>query len=157
MHDFRIKLRITMHQRSVTLHDGVFDLFTLGIVNVGEFRSVANALQERCFPSVRSADDKDSEMTNAIEVLFDYFRTQMHCLPGHFFDDWRDVWHHICIRFFGTGRDVWHHICAVHSFDTSGRVVWYHVCIHWIDHDQGRSLTTTHSFSCMAEPRKTCG
>ena len=66
-----------MHQRSVTPHDKVFDLFTLGIVNVRELRSVANALQERRFSSVRSADNKDSETTNAIEVLFDFSRIQM--------------------------------------------------------------------------------
>ena len=66
-----------MHQRFVTLYDEVLDLFTLRIVNVGELRSVANALQERRFASVRSADDKDSETTNAIELLFDFSRIQM--------------------------------------------------------------------------------
>ena len=66
-----------MHQRSVTPYDEILDLFTLGIVNVGELCSVANALQERRFSSVRSANNKHSETTNAIEVLFDFSRVQM--------------------------------------------------------------------------------
>ena len=64
------------NQRFVTLYNEVADLFTLGIVNVRELRSVANALQERRFSSIRSANDKDSETTNAIEVLFDFSRSQ---------------------------------------------------------------------------------
>ena len=76
MHDFRIKLRITMRQQSVTLHDEVLDLFALGIVNLRGLRSVANALQERRFTSIRPADDEDSETTNAIEMLFDFFRIE---------------------------------------------------------------------------------
>ena len=88
MHDFGIKLRITMHQQFVTLHDEVLDLFALGIVNLRGLRSVANALQERRFTSIRPADDKDSEMTNVIEMLFDFFRIQMNRLD-HVFDTWK--------------------------------------------------------------------
>ena len=64
----------------MTLYDEVPHLFTLGIINVGALRSVANALQERCFTSVRSADDKDPKMANAIKVLFDFSRIQMYFL-----------------------------------------------------------------------------
>ena len=90
------------NQQFVTLYNEVADLFTLGIVNVRELRSVANALQERRFSSIRSANDKDSETTNAIEVLFDFSRSQMIRLTNaievlfdfsriqmsHFFDAW---------------------------------------------------------------------
>ena len=61
----------------MTLYDEVPHLFTLGIINVGALRSVANALQERRFTSVRSADDKDPKMANAIEVLLDFSRIQI--------------------------------------------------------------------------------
>ena len=49
----------------------VIDLFALAIVNFGKLHSVANTLQERRFTSVRPADHEDSEVTYAIEVLFD--------------------------------------------------------------------------------------
>ena len=80
MDGFGIKLRRPWHQRSVTLYDEVLDLFTLGVINVGALRSVANALQERRFTSVRSANDKDPKMANAIEVLFDFNRIQTNFL-----------------------------------------------------------------------------
>ena len=80
MHGFGIKLLRSWHQRSVTLYDEVLDLFTLRIINVGAVRSVADALQERRFTSVRSADDKDPKMANAIKVLFDFGRIQMNFL-----------------------------------------------------------------------------
>ena len=53
------------------------DLFALGIVNFGKLRSVANTLQERRFTSVRPADHEDSEVTYAIEVLFDFRGVQL--------------------------------------------------------------------------------
>ena len=62
------------------VHVEVLDLFALGIVNLRELRSVANALQECRLTSIRSADDENSESTNAIEMLFDRFRIQMNCL-----------------------------------------------------------------------------
>ena len=62
------------------VHVEVLDLFALGIVNLRELRSVANALQECRLTSVRSADDENSESTNAIEMLFDRFRIKMNCL-----------------------------------------------------------------------------
>ena len=65
-----------MHQQSVTLHIKILDLFALGIVNLRGLRSVANTLQERRFTSIRPADDEDSETTNAIETLFDFFRIE---------------------------------------------------------------------------------
>ena len=64
----------------MTLYEEVLDLFALRIINVGALRSVADALQERRFTSVRSADDKDPKMANAIEVLFDFSRIQMNFL-----------------------------------------------------------------------------
>ena len=64
----------------MALFDEVLDLFTLRIMNVGELRSVADALQERRFTSVRSADDKDPKMANAIKVLFDFSRIQVNFL-----------------------------------------------------------------------------
>ena len=86
----------------MTLYNKVPNLFTLGIVNVRKLGSVANALQERRFSSVRSADNKNSETTDAIEVLFDFSRIQMIRLTNvievlfdfsriqmsHFFDAW---------------------------------------------------------------------
>ena len=99
----------------MTLYDEVLDLFTLRIINVRAVCSVANALQERRFTSVRSADDKDPKMANTIEMLFDFSRIETNSL-GHFFDTWEVVGHHLCTRL-----------------------------IDW--HDQGRSLTITHSFS----------
>ena len=56
----------------MTRQDVVIDLFAPGIVNFWKLRSVANTLQERCFTSVRPADHEDSEVTYAIEVLFDF-------------------------------------------------------------------------------------
>ena len=64
----------------------VIDLFTLGIVNFGELRSVANTLQERRFASVRPADYEDSEVTYAIEVLSDFRMIQLD-LSGRAFCD----------------------------------------------------------------------
>ena len=61
----------------MTRQDVVIDLFALGIVNFGKLRSVANTLQERRFTSVRPADHEDSEVTYAIEVLFDLRRVQL--------------------------------------------------------------------------------
>ena len=100
-----------MHQRSVTLHDEVLNLFSLGIVNVGELCSVANALQKRRFSSVRSADDKDSETTNAIEVLFDFSRIQMVRLTNAI---------EVLLNFS--------RVQMRHCFDTRG--FWYYVCTH---------------------------
>ena len=48
----------------MALYDEVLDLFTLRIINVGELRSVADALQERRFTSVRSADDHQQMWQN---------------------------------------------------------------------------------------------
>ena len=62
------------------LHDEVLYLFALGIVNFRKLRSVANTLQERRFTCIRSADNEDPEMANAIEMLFDFFRIQTNCL-----------------------------------------------------------------------------
>ena len=101
-----------MHQRSVTPYDEILDLFTLGIVNVGELCSVANALQERRFASVRPADDKDSETTNSIEVLFDFSRIQMARLTNAI-----EV-------LFDFSRIQMRHCCKPWG------VVWYHVCTH---------------------------
>ena len=81
----------------MTLHDEVLDLFALGIVNLRELRSVANTLQERRLTGVRSADDENSEMTNAIKVLFDCRRIQMNRL-GHVFDTCRDFCIHLIDR-----------------------------------------------------------
>ena len=86
-----------MASASVTLYDEVLDLFTLRIINVGELRSVADALQERHFTSVRSADDKDPKMANAIEMLFDFSRIETNSL-GHSFDARGVVRHHLCTR-----------------------------------------------------------
>ena len=61
----------------MTWQDVVIDLFTLGIVNFGKLRSVANTLQERRFTSVGPADHEDPEVTYAIEVLFDSRRVQL--------------------------------------------------------------------------------
>ena len=61
----------------MTRQDVVIDLFALKIVNFGKLRSVANTLQERRFTSVRPADHEDSEVTYAIEVLFDLRRVQL--------------------------------------------------------------------------------
>ena len=61
--------------------------FTLGIVDFGELRRIANTLQERRFTSVGSADDEDSEM-NIIEVLSDFHRIQF---DGPFFCDMTSI------------------------------------------------------------------
>ena len=103
MHGFRIKLRITMHQQSVTLHDKILDLFALGIVNLRGLRSVANTLQERRFASIRSADDEDSETTNAVKMPFDCYRIQMNLL-GHVFNTWGAVWY-VCIHLIEIDHD----------------------------------------------------
>ena len=104
----------------MTLHNEALDFFAIGIINLRKLRSLANALQEGCFTSIRSADEKDSETIDAIELLLDFLWIQMNCL-GHGLDTWGIV------------------------FDTRG-VVWHHVYT-LIDDDQDRSLTTTHSFS----------
>ena len=78
LHNFWIKLQIVTHYYgSVTRQDVVIDLFALGIVNFGKLRSIANTLQERRFTSIRSADHEDSEVTYAIEVLFDFRGVQL--------------------------------------------------------------------------------
>ena len=61
----------------MTWQDVVIDLLALGIVNFGKLCSVANTLQERRFTSVRSADHEDSEVTHAIEVVFDFRGVQL--------------------------------------------------------------------------------
>ena len=61
----------------MTWQNVVIDLFALGIVNFGKLRSIANTLQERRFTSIRSADHEDSEVTYAIEVLFDFRGVQL--------------------------------------------------------------------------------
>ena len=117
MHDFGIKLRITMHQRSVTLlqDEVLLDLFALGIVNLRGLRSVANTLQERCFTSIRSADDEDSEMTNAVKMPFDCYRIQMNHL-GHVFNTWEVVWH-VCIHWIEIDHDQGKSLVAgIYSF-----------------------------------------
>ena len=68
------------HQQSVTLHHEVLDFFAIGIINLRKLRSFANALQERCFTSIRSANDKDSETTDAIELLLNFLRIRINCL-----------------------------------------------------------------------------
>ena len=86
-HNFWIKLQIVMHYYgSVTRQDVVTDLFALGIVNFGKLRSVANTLQERRFTSVRPADHEDSEVTYAIEVLFDFRGVQLDLCKSTFCD-----------------------------------------------------------------------
>ena len=70
----------------MTRQDVVIDLFTLGIVNFGKLRSVANTLQERRFASIRPADYEDSEVTYAIEVLLDFRRIELD-LPWRTFCD----------------------------------------------------------------------
>jgi len=64
------------------------------IENIRELRSIANTLQECRFTCIRSADDEDSEVTNAIEVFFDFGRIQMKPL---FVGAWGDVCHHVII------------------------------------------------------------
>ena len=71
----------------MALYDEVPHPFILGIINVGALRGVANALQERRFTSIRSADDKDPKMANAIKVLFNFSRIEVNSL-GHFFGTW---------------------------------------------------------------------
>ena len=86
------------HQQSVAVHDEAPDLFALGIVNFRKPRSVANTLQERRFTSIRPADNKDSEMTNAIKIPFDCFRIQNNCL-------FEVVYHHVSdINHFQSSR-----------------------------------------------------
>ena len=93
-----------MHQRSVTLQDEVLlDLFALGIVNLRGLCGIANALQERCFTTIRSADEKDSETTNAVKMAFDCYRIQMNYL-GHVFNTWEVVWH-VCIHLIEIDHD----------------------------------------------------
>ena len=65
--------------------------FVIGIVNFRKFCSVAHAFQERCFSSVRSADDENSESANAIKVLFEYCSIQM----SPFFDVYTSLLIHI--------------------------------------------------------------
>ena len=74
----------------MTLYNGVPHLFTLGIINLGALSSVANALQECCFTSIRSADDKDPKMASVIKVLFDFSGIETNSL-GHFFNTRRVV------------------------------------------------------------------
>ena len=69
----------------------VSNLLAFGIINFWKLLTVAHALQERCFSSVRSADDEDSESANAIEVLFEYCSIQM----GPFFDVYTNFQIHI--------------------------------------------------------------
>ena len=73
------------------LEGAVANLFVLGIVNFRKLCSVTHALQKRCFSSVRSADDENSEAANAIEVLFEYFSVQM----SPFFDVYTSLLIHI--------------------------------------------------------------
>ena len=70
-------------------------------------------LQERRFTSIRSADDKDSEMTNAIKLLFDCFGIQMNRL-GHVFDTWGVVYHHVYIPLIDDDQD--RSLTTTHSF-----------------------------------------
>ena len=52
----------------------VLDLFAFGIEDLRELCCVANTLQEGRFTCIWPAKDEDSEVTNAIEVLFDFRR-----------------------------------------------------------------------------------
>ena len=83
----------------------MLDFFAIGIEYLGELCGITNTLQYRRFACVRSADNKDPEPTNTVEVLLNLSRIQTKIL----FNTWWDNcdWCRICMmRIFSPCREA---------------------------------------------------
>ena len=74
MINLRNAMAISKSKGHMIQQDKVVDLFAFGIVDFRKLFCVANTLQEGRFTCIWPAEDQDSEVTNAIEMLFDFRR-----------------------------------------------------------------------------------